>query len=597
MIQTVSNTTKRLRRDEAGSIAPIFAIMLLALLVILGFSLDFRRIASADARLQAAVDAAVLAGAQDFSRNPQLTAAERLSLATASVNATLNADLQTASFGLQLTSVAVSTAGTTGEALEATVRANLPLAFGGLFGRSSVDISTSSAADAGTPQKVEIVLALDNTGSMFSGNRFNLMRSATKGFVNNLFDDSVGPGQTRIGVVPWATTVNINSERPGGFDISDAAVRSPGADGTRNTPSNPFENRLRYLLEPEADINYTAEGIARDFAPVEWRGCIRAAPNERRVSNAGSVQSPLTDDLVNGMRWHASLVEPQLRSFDAPSGFPGDGAPVSATFNLAADQITRCNQNGASTIRNLHMDVNRACINTPTSSQINLVEACVSDPNEFSYFNGGGEVCPWLTNIFPWTSFRALAGPNQNCPVAMLGLSEDRGQLVDKLDEMYPVTGGTHMDVGLTWGLRMLSPRSQWAGFFGQNRPSLYEDTLTRKVLILLTDGQNIAPAVEGYYGCSRTEDREAAGPCWQSPTIGNLSGGSLNNLTQDACTEIRDEYGIEVFTIAVDIDNQTALDLLADCAGQPDRAFNIRGAEIDAVFQSIAARQLRLLN
>lgn len=597
MLQQFMTRLRTSQQDESGSIVPIFAIMLLAILVLLGFSLDFRRIASADARLQSAVDAATLSAAQTYAQSSTLPDAQRLSNATDVFNATLDADLQGESFGLTVDSISVQTAGATNEAIDATVRADLPLVFGGLFGQSSVDISTNSAADAGGPQNVEIVLALDNTGSMFNGNRFNLMRSATKGFVNNLFDDAVGPGQTRIGVVPWATTVNINSERPGGFDVSDAAVRSPGADGTRNVPNNPFENRLSSLLEPEADVNYTAEGLERDFAPVEWRGCIRAAPNERRVSNGGTVQSPLTDDVVNGMRWHASLVEPQLRSFDAPSGFTGDSSPASATFNLAADQITRCNQNGASVIRNLHMDVDRACINTPTSSQINLVEACVSDPNEFGYFNGGGEVCPWLTNIFPWTSFRPLAGPNQNCPVAMLGLSEDRGQLIDKLDEMYPVTGGTHMDVGLTWGLRMLSPRTQWASFFGQGRPSVYDDTQTRKVLILLTDGENIAPAVEGYYGCSRTEDRNAAGPCWRSPTIGDLSGNSLNNLTQDACRQIRDEYGIEVFTIAVDINNQTALDLLADCAGQPDRAFNIRGAELDAVFQSIAARQLRLLN
>ena len=596
MIQSFSNRTKQLKADQRGSIAPIFAIILLALLVILGFALDFRRIASVDARMQAATDAASLAGALVYSQNTQLPDAQRFALAADAVNATLAAELQGPVFDLDVTSVEVATVSAPDDGIQATVRSNLPLAFGGLFGRSDVDITTRSSASAGGPQNVEIVLALDNTGSMFRNNRFNLMRAATKTFVNQLYDEAAGPGQTYVGIVPWATTVNINSERPGEFDTSRAASRSPGADGTRSVPNAPFQDRVRYLLEPEAETNYSRQAIERDFAPVEWRGCIRSAPGERRVSNAGTVQSPLTDDVVRGFRWHASLIEPQLRSFQAPPSFAGATNPVDAAFSIDAGRIVQCLQSDASALTNVHMDVDRACISNPGSNRIDLVEACVSDPSEFEYFRRGGVACPWQRDIFPWTFQRPISGPNQNCPVAMLGLSQDRAQLVDKLDEMYPVTGGTHMDVGLTWALRMLSPRSEWANFFGQDRPTAYDDASTRKVLVLLTDGQNIAPLIEGYYGCARPQQRGAAGRCWQAPDIGDLSARSLNNLTEDACTQIRDEYGIEVYTIAVDIDNATALDILANCAGVSDRAFNIRAAELDTVFQSIAARQLRLL-
>lgn len=596
MKQKFSKFHNCLAPDERGSILPIFAIILLALLVILGFSLDFRRIATADARLQSAADAAALSGALIYSRNGSLPAGQRLTMADEAVNAMIDAELQSGMSGMTVTSVSTATAGEDDDGIQANVQANLPMVFGGLFGRPSVDIRVQSAAIGGGPQNVEIVLALDNTGSMFRNNRFNLMRSATKGFVNQLYDEAVGPGQTYVGIVPWATTVNINSERPGGFDTSAAANRAPGADGTRSVPNSPFENRLRYLLEPEVDTNYTNAAMERDFAPVEWRGCIRSAPGERRVSNGGNVQSPLTDAPVGGMRWHASLVEPQLRDLPAPSSFAGSPNPINAGFNIGAGRIVQCLQFGASFTNNLHMDADRACIDTAGDTRINLVEACVSDPNEFDYFQSGGVACPWQRNIFPWTVQRLISGPNQNCPVAMLGLSQDRAQIVDKLDEMYPVTGGTHMDVGLTWGLRMLSPRREWAGFFGQDRPTDYNNGITRKVLVLLTDGENIAPLVEGYYGCAFNSPRGAAGPCWQAPDIGQLSARSLNNLTRDACTQIRDEYGIEVFTIAVDITNATAIDILADCAGDPDRAFNIRAAELETVFEAIAARQLRLL-
>ena len=117
-----------------------------------------------------------------------------------------------------------------------------------------------------------------------------------------------------------------------------------------------------------------------------------------------------------------------------------------------------------------------------------------------------------------------------------------------------------------------------------------------RKVLVLLTDGQNIPPSsIEGYYGCTEGDTRGQAGECWQAPGVQNLSEDALNGLTEDACDSLRNRYGVEIFTIAVDITDNDSIDVLADCAGVPERAFNIRASEIDAVFESIAARELRL--
>ncbi|MEM9600376.1 MAG: hypothetical protein AAF926_05090, partial [Pseudomonadota bacterium] len=449
--------------------------------------------------------------------------------------------------------------------------------------------------------------ALDNTTSMFRQSRFNQMRTAAKGFVNDLFDNPENQGRTAISIVPWATLVNINSERPGGLDASSAANRAVGADGRRVVPNNPFEDRTRYLLEPEDDRPYARDQMERDFAPVTWRGCIRSAPGERRVSGGGSVTRALTDAPVSGMRWHASFIEPELETVRAPTGLGDDDDDdddgrddddddiIMASVSIPDGEALRCTQRPERGGGNIHLDVTRACSTGDNRPVDRIAEACVSDPNEFEYFRRGGRACPWQEDIFPWTSRRNISGPNQNCPVAMLGLSRDRGQIIDKLDEMHPATGGTHMDLGLMWGLRALSPQPAWTNFFGHDTPAEYDDEQTRKVLILLSDGENIAPgAIEGYYGCTEGDTRGAAGPCWRADDVNRLSGGSLNALTADACNAIRG-YGIELYTIAVDVDNGTALDLLADCAADESRAFNIRASQIDDVFQAIAARELRL--
>ena len=601
MVQNIKNSVARMAECQNGATAIIYALCIFPLTLMVGFAIDYNRMVSAKSHVQQALDAAVMASALDFARNVEAPEAQRLTLAATVFTNVFEADLASSNRDLSTVAIDITRVGEGG--IEANVTSQLGLVFGGLFGREFVSFPARGAAEAAPPQDVEIVLALDNTTSMFQNNRFDLMRSAAKGFVNNVLDDSAGAGATSIGVVPWATLVNINSERPGSFNVAPAANRSPTAAGIGVVPNEPFEDRLGYLFEPEAEIAYTREALERDFLPVSWRGCIRSAPGERRVTNGGNVTRRLTDEPVENMRWHTALVEPELQSFSAPSGFAGDPGAIDASIQLDTGRILRCEQSRDGGIRrNVHIDVDRACIedNGDGLGQVTSVEACVSDPNEFGYFDEGGEACAWQDKdeISPWTEFHHLSGPNQNCPVAMLGLSEDRRQIIDKLDEMHPVTGGTHMDLGLMWGLRILSPRTEWAGFFDQSRPSRYDDAGTRKVLVLLTDGQNTAPRhFEGYYGCNETSAnaRTEAGPCWRAPDVRNLSGNSLNNLTEDACEAIREDYGVEIFTIAVDITNGAAINLLADCAGEPANAFNISASEIDAVFESIAARQVRL--
>lgn len=596
MRQSVNTVSSRFFRHEGGATAVIYALALLPILLLIGFSIDYRRTVTAKAHLQTALDSAVLSAALEYSKNNTLSDAQRLGRATARFDEIYDAD--TREVDKLVNTVSKNLVEADGGGMTGLATGNVPLHFGGLFGRSSLTVDLTSTAATAPPQNVEIVLALDNTTSMFRSNRFNLMRAAAKGFVNDLYDATETPGQTSIGIVPWATLVNINSERPGRFDNSAAANRNPRADGSRQVPNRPFQDRFRNLLSPQKGTAYTREALAQDFAPVSWRGCVRSAPGERLVSAGGTVTRALTDAPVRNMRWPVARLAPELRTFDAASGFvdPIDAQTVS--FAIDPGQILACEQRPHNGAGNIHLDVDRACANRNGSRNIRLAEACVSDPNEFNYFRQGGDACPWQRNIFPWTRIRSISGPNQNCPVAMLGLSQDRGQIIDKLDEMHPVTGGTHMDIGLSWGLRMLSPRGEWSRFFGHSAPSAYTDTGTRKILILLTDGQNEAPFnFEGYYGCNEAgaDDRGAAGPCARASGVRSLTDNSLDALTADSCTAIRNTYNIEIFTIAVDINDGASLQLLAACADDPDRAFNIRASQLDAVFEGIAAQELRL--
>jgi hypothetical protein len=164
--------------------------------------------------------------------------------------------------------------------------------------------------------------------------------------------------------------------------------------------------------------------------------------------------------------------------------------------------------------------------------------------------------------------------------------------------------GNTYQDLGVMWGLRMLSPRTEWANFFGhtgKNRPEAWDPDETRKILILLTDGENVIGSnQEQYYGCNATTggatSRGGGGPCWRLNTVQRLDNNVvLDNLMKDACKAAREDYKVELYTIAVDINNTTAINLLRDCAGGEQRFENIDAAGINSVMMSIAEKTLRI--
>ncbi|WP_430401558.1 TadE/TadG family type IV pilus assembly protein [Hyphomonas sp.] len=640
MKRQIGAKARGFKRDINGATAVIYALCLLPLTMVVGVAVDGARLVSARKHMQASMDAAVLNGAREFVNQAATDDAERETLTKAAIENMYHQDVATAHADLGK-AIVTSTISEVGEVTAVAV-SDLPMVFGGFFGHSFQELSVTGAAQAGDSRKIEVILALDNTSSMFEEGRFTKMREASKGFVNTMFDQTPAAGLMSIGVVPWASVVNINSEAPGAWNPAPAMAGTPPVYGSARTPNAPFESRRKYLYEPEAEKAYTSAAMARDFAPVEWRGCVRSAPNERVVSAGGFVTQRLSDDAVSGMRWHASWLEPELQTYSIPSPpsppkppkppktpkppsppsppsppappkppVPGpqgsifDLAPPiqNAALDIPSHRLLKCtqssNQAGYDGLRNVYLNETQLCATAYKKPLSVMSPACVSDPTEFGYFADGGKACGWQQDIFPWSSYKPVSGPNMNCPTAMLGLSGDRGQILDKLDHMYPVQGGTQADIGLMWGLRALSPRSTWASFFGttgDQEPKPFKDTGVRKIMILLTDGKNEAPYhFEGYYGCNETSDRGAAGKCWKAKGVKSLDGGSLDGLTLDSCKAIREDYEIELYTIAVDISDSAATKLLSDCAADPDRTFNITSSQLDKTFSAIAARELRL--
>jgi Flp pilus assembly protein TadG len=246
--------------------------------------------------------------------------------------------------------------------------------------------------------------------------------------------------------------------------------------------------------------------------------------------------------------------------------------------------------------RNAFIVADTACISgtfnacSPTMPTGTLTR-CVSDPNELAWNSVGGQWCSWVPTT-TWTQFDDIAGPNLNCPMPMLGLSGSRPQILSTINRMSPVVGGTHNDVGLRWGLRSLSPRVQWANFFGNNgskAPQGFSSSNSKKALVLITDGENEeAEDFKGFWGCS---DTDAPG-CTGAPDQAELDSRMLA-----WCSAIRTNYDVELYTVAVNVSNPVAVAKLANCAGDPSHAFAVDAADLNKTLETVAGSifQLRL--
>ena len=184
-----------------------------------------------------------------------------------------------------------------------------------------------------------------------------------------------------------------------------------------------------------------------------------------------------------------------------------------------------------------------------------------------------------------WSSSRYE--PQYGCSASgptMLPLSTDRSAIIGAIDGLSPVGYSTHSGLGVLWGQRMLlsSWRTVWGGTVHPVDPASADGKGVRKVIILLTDGEDTfcghknVTCADSRVGISRTE----------------------------ACAEAK-EAGTEIFVVAAMHPDKVSTDLgtsLTACSSESDDsdetyAFlnNATPESLQTAFESIA-NQLRVV-
>ncbi len=116
-----------------------------------------------------------------------------------------------------------------GDEVRVTGRARHNTGFLSLIGIDEIDVDAYTVVKREV-QGIEVVLVLDNTGSM-AGSKLASLKTASLNFMDILFANTPNPNFIKIGIVPYATSVNVGpygiGENPDGSYYDTAFILNP----------------------------------------------------------------------------------------------------------------------------------------------------------------------------------------------------------------------------------------------------------------------------------------------------------------------------------------------------------------------------------
>lgn len=624
---------KRFHSDERGIFAVLFAVMGLVLIAFAGAVVDFTSIEQARTRSQQALDSASL-GLQ-----PQIfVSGQTADTIKVKAQALLTERLNDSSIVATVGTPAIDTAEGT---LTLTASVVIKTAFVALIGIPSITANVVSQATR-KQLNLEVAMVLDNSGSMNNSSRMTNLKKAALCAMNILYNNipdcldatvtaanSLAATSTnvKIGIVPFTSFVNVGTGYANATWMDTTGLSSISND---NFDNNDYETD-------------TYTGTVNRFAlydtlgSVSWDGCVEARPYPYD-----------TDDTVPTSAMPDTLFVPTFAPDEPDSGFSNsyltdrpaactnkdlgtwsevkEKSNCTSTWSNNASNNTKLNTynncGSTATVTRTQKDMAGSTVTAAATQPATMTDSLshswpASCSTTYSSARSGSwpnyryrltvttsctykfsdrvlqeRLCKYTGNINT-----GVTGPNGDCPTnALQPLTATKSLVKTAIDAMYP-QGYTNIHQGTIWGFHMLSPTAPLteAGSYLAS---------TSKVLIVMTDGENTVTdgynsssmnKADGYlaYGYPGSPTHGYNGRIYNStypdPSSNSEVTASMDSRTVEACDNAR-AAGITVYTIGLSAPNQTTIDMLTDCADDPDHDyFPTSSTELVTVFQDIA--------
>jgi Flp pilus assembly protein TadG len=201
---------KEFSSDKKGNVAIIFALALLPVIAAIGMGVDYSRLSDAKSLMQSATDSAALASVIE----EKSTFEQKQARALKAVRSVMS-QKSWVKYNEADVKLTIDKDGGYTVAFETSVDTSIMA----VLGFDKMDAKASSTARKGLSKKVEIALALDNTGSM-QDSGIAALKVAANDFVTQVFSKS-SKGQLKIGIVPFVGVVNPGLKYIDNADMAD----------------------------------------------------------------------------------------------------------------------------------------------------------------------------------------------------------------------------------------------------------------------------------------------------------------------------------------------------------------------------------------
>jgi len=305
LFSRMRDAVRAFRSDQSGNVVITFTLAMIPIIGFTGAAVDYSRGSSAKTAMQAATDAAALI----LSKEAQtLSPADLNTKAKAFFLANLNRP--------DITNIVVTptfTQPATGNfTLNLVSTGNIKTTFTSMW-QPSLAIGADSQVQWGM-KKLELAMALDNTGSMASSQKMANLKTAAHSLLATLKTAAKKDGDVKVAIIPFDTTVKIGTgyKDQAWFDVSCSALGNPNGCTSSNW-KNYWEGCVRDRTYPydTQDDTPNANNAATLFPIYDCGSLATAMPltydwtalNNRIDQMTPNGNTNVTMGLVWG--WHA----------------------------------------------------------------------------------------------------------------------------------------------------------------------------------------------------------------------------------------------------------------------------------------------------
>jgi Mg-chelatase subunit ChlD len=291
---------RQFKADCRGSIATMFAISLVPILIVSGAAVDMVQTNNTLAILQGAADAAAIAGgSSDLTNADDLRdivtkyLTENHAIAALDYVEKIEPKLDKAK---RTFSVSI-----TGKRKTSLMR---------LAGIDLMDLNAYSEVKLGG-DGIEVALVLDNTASMNAAGRLPALKDAAKLLVDEIMDAKDKGAYARVGIVPFSNYVNVGLSRRNKPWIDVDPDKSVPRHATWNEYPHATKSNCRQVPNiVDGTQQGTTEQCDWDYGPPEpksadvidnftWNGCVGSRPDplDEAIGNLGTHYQGLVNEV------------------------------------------------------------------------------------------------------------------------------------------------------------------------------------------------------------------------------------------------------------------------------------------------------------